>query len=375
MATKKVGKGFAAIQDAAQGATNAPAATAPQAAPITYDDMKERQRALGPTGPDGPITQPAASQTATGDPGVVDDQVLNQPALEPEKHPVYDSQDGEDADTGHAHLMHDLGTSIQEMMAKDPETNKSMADLMEEFMGKGVDYEAESKRLRQMIEARKTPKGPNWLAAGVGSWAGGPEVAGKFQALQQAATGAETKKQSDLEGLQSDLLKEHVDDLRSRGKTKEALLLGLLQGQMRQKETETLVGGRKDVAELNAQNRSDLEERRLGAAEERVRMTINARQDVSDKDRTAQQVMHLYESLLRQSTKDITGAVTPLYKPDEAMNLAVNSILPKVKPGVQAVKTGEAPPSETPAAPTTTPSKQSKFAQWKASQAVKPAAR
>lgn len=339
------GKGFSSIQDAAQNAVNAPAATAPQAVPSTLSS-----------------SAPTTDATAAAP----------QEEVAQEKHPVYDAQDGEHPDTGHAHLMHDLGTAIQEMMAKDPETNKSMADLMEEFMGKGVDHEAEAKRLRSLIEARQTPKAPNWIAAGVGSWAGGPEVASKFQALQQAATGAEAKKTADVESLEGDLLKEHVEDLRARGKTKEALLLGLLQGTMAQKRTETEVAGKKDVAEFNAQNRADLEERRLGAAAERIRMTISARKDVADKDRTAQQVMHMYETLLKQSEKDITGAVKPLYNADEAMDLALNSILPKVAPGVHAVKTGQAPSKPATAATPTTPTatKQSKFAQWKASQAA-----
>lgn len=350
MATKidasRRGKGFSSIQDAAQNAVNAPATTAPQAVPSTP--------APGPSAP-------AATATATAP----QEEVV-------EKHPVYDSQDGEDTDSGHAHLMHDLGVAIQDMMAKDPETNKSMTDLMEQFMGKDVDFEAEGKRLRSMIESRKTPKQPNWIAAGVGSWAGGPEVASKFQALQQAASGAEAKKSSDLKGLETDLLKEHVDDLRARGKTKEALLLGLLQGTMAQKRTETEVAGRKDVAGLTAQNRADLEERRLGAAAARIQMTIQGRKDVADKDRTAQQVMHMYETLLKQSEKDITGAVKPLYTADEAMDLALNSILPKVKAGVTAVKTGTTPAGAAPvAAPE--PTKQSKFAQWKASQAANPA--
>jgi hypothetical protein len=368
------GKGFASIQDAAQNAVNAPAATAPQAAPstmdmsgktpFTYEQMKENQHRLGPTGPGGPIDQ----------------EVLEAPAVEPdatpaEPHPVYDAQANEDPDSGHAHLMHDLGSAIQEMMAKDPETNQSMSDLLEKSMGGQVDYESEGKRLRAMIEARKTPKAPNWIAAGVGSWAGGPGVASKFQAMDQAATAGEAKKTSDLEGLESDLLKEHVDDLRARGKTKEALVLGLLQGVMAQKRTETEVAGRKDLAEFNANTRAELQERSLGAAAERIRMTISSRQDVADKDRTAQQVMHMYETLLKQSQKDITGAVTPLYNPDEAMKLALNSILPQVKAGVQAVKTGLTPPppegSVTPAAPPNA-SKQSKFAQWKAAQAAAP---
>jgi hypothetical protein len=144
---------------------------------------------------------------------------------------------------------------------------------------------------------------------------------------------------------------------------------------MAQKRTETEVAGRKDLAEFNANTRAELQERSLGAAAERIRMTISSRQDVADKDRTAQQVMHMYETLLKQSQKDITGAVTPLYNPDEAMKLALNSILPQVKAGVQAVKTGLTPPppegSVTPAAPPNA-SKQSKFAQWKAAQAAAP---
>ena len=314
--------------------------------PFTYEQMKTRQQALGPTGPSGPIT----------------DEELDRPAVEPETppapHPVYDAQEGEDKDTGFAHMMHDLGTSIQEMMAKDPETHKSMSDLMEEFMGKGIDYESESKRLRGLIESRKTPKAPNWIVQGVGSWAGGPEVAGRFQKLQDAATTAETKKQEDLASVESGLLKEHVEDLRAKGKSKEALMLGLISGMMTSQRA-------KDAAEA----RSELQERALGAAEARVRMQVDARRDVADKDRTVAQVLHLYESLLRQSERDIMGTVRPLYTADQAMDLATSTILPKVKAGVQAVKSGEAPEGEIPPPPTA-PKGQSKFAQWKAQQAA-----
>lgn len=345
------GKGFSSIQDAAQNAVNAPAATAPQAAPSTP----------APSAPPS-VAAPADSATAAAPQDAA-----------AERHPVYDAQDGEDPDTGHAHLMHDLGSALQEMMAKDPQTNQSMSDLLEQFMGKGVDYEAEAKRLRGMIEARKTPRRPNWVAAGVGSWLS-PQAGQKFQAMEQAASTGEAKKASDLEGLEGDLLKEHVDDLRARGKTKEALVLGLLQGVMAQKRTETEVAGRKDVAELNATTRAELQERSLGAAAERVRMQISSRKDISDKDRTAAQVLHLYESLLKQSEKDITGAVKPLYSADEAMNLALNSVLPKVKAGITSVKTGQAPPPPAGApAPVQDKTKGSKFAQWKASQAAKPA--
>lgn len=340
------------------------------AKPTTYEEMKARQHALGPTGPDGPITQPTNA-------GPVDEEVLNQPALEPdeeapvEKHPVYDSQDGEHPDTGHAHLMQDLGLAIKQMMEKDPDTNKSMADLMEEFMGKGVDFEAEGRRLKGLIEQRKVPKAPNWVAAGVGSWAGGPEVRSKFHALQEAARTGEAKKQSDLEGVESKLLQEHVDDLRARGKTKEALMLGLLQGTMAQKRTETTEAGKSERAADAASLRRELQERALGAAEERVRLNISSRKDVANQDRTAAQVMHLYESLLRQTEKDITGAVKPIYSAEEAMDMALNTILPKVKSGVEAVKTGEAPPPAEGATPAPAQrSGGSKFAQWKAQQAA-----
>lgn len=356
-------KSFAGIKTAAENGTQAVPLTSPSAAPSTpapssspysYDQMKENQRLLGPTGPSGPIDDS------------VDENVLNSPAAEPQpweggaKHPVYDSQDGEDKDTGHAHLMHDIGTMIQEMMSKDPDTHKSISDLMEEFMGKGVDYDAESKRLRGLIEARKTPKAPNWVAAGVGSWAGGPEAKGRFQDLQDAAQRAQTKKQQDIEDVDSSLLKEHVEDLRARGKSKEALLMGLVSN---------MVGAKK--AEDAANLRRELQERSLGAAAERIRVQVEGRRDVADKDRTQQQVMQLYESLLKQSQKDITGAVTPLYTADQAMDIAMNSILPKVKQGVETVKTGQTPQPTTPAAPVAPAQKPTnKFAAWRAQQAA-----
>lgn len=287
------------------------------------------------------------------------------------KHPLYDAQDGEDGDTGHAQLMHDLGKALQEIMAKDPDTNKSMSDLMEEFLGKGVDYEKESKRLRGLIESRKTPKAPNWIAAGVGSWAGGPEVASRFRQMQDAATGGERQKQQDIEDMETSLLKAHTEDLRTRGKHKEALLMGLMTGAMAQKRTETQEAGKTKRAEDAAALRLELQERSLGAAAERVRMQISGRRDVADKDRAAGQVMHLYESLLKQTEKDVTGAVRPIYTADEAMDLALNSILPKVAPGVKTMKTGVAPTKPAGQAAAPAPTGQSKFAQWKAQQAAK----
>lgn len=329
------GKGFAGVGDAAQQAASAPPAP------------------IGPPAP-APIGPPAPTDnTAPAD---------NSPS-------PYDSQDGEHPDTGHAHVMQDIGNALQQMMQQDPQTHKSVSDLIDQFMGKGIDYDAESKRLRGLIEARQTPKAPNWVAAGVGSWAGGPSVAGKFSQLQQAATAGEAKKQEDLTGTEAALLKEHIDDLKAGKTARERILGSVISGVAGGSKEETKQAGAMERAEFNAQTRKDLQDRALGAAEERVRLHIQSREDISNKDRTAGQVMHLYESLLKQSEKDVTGATKPVYTADQAMQLALKSILPQVKAGVAAVKTGKAPEGTTPTAPA--PTAQSKFAQWKAQQAAK----
>lgn len=322
--------------------------------------------------PAKPAPETAAAQAAQAPPVPAEpDSVLDAPAAEPEAGAA-----AEGDDTEHATLMHELGSAIKTMMEQDPETHKSISDLMQEFMGKGIDFDAESKRLRGLIEARPTPKAPNWLAAGVGSWAGGQQAAGRFAALQQAAAGAEHQKQADIEDTEASLLKEHVEDLRSRGKTKEALLMGLMQGVMGQRKTETQEAAKGERQKDLLASRADLQERALGAAEERVRIQVNNRRDVADKDRTAAQVFHLYESLLRQTEKDITGAVKPIYTADEAMNLALNTILPAIKQGVETAKTGVVPEPEIPVATPNTPKPGSKggskFAQWKSQQAAKP---
>lgn len=342
------GKGFSAVGDAAQQALQP---SQPAIGPPS--PMGATPAPMGASPTSGPTPAPSTLPTAQGDQGL---------------HPVYDSQPGEDPDTGPAHVMRDLGLAIQQMMQKDPQTNQSMADLMDQFMGKGIDYDAESKRLTDLIKARQTPAKPNWVAAGVGSWAGGPEVASKFQRLQQAATGAEAQKQQDIEDTQSNLLKEHIEDLRARGKTREALMMGLMQGALMPTKIGMQQTGALERKEMDIESRRELQDRALGAAEERVRLQINSRKDVADKDRTAGQVMHLYESLLRQQERDVTGASKPIYSADQAMNMALNTILPQVKPGTEIVKTGKTA-AGTPA-PQPPKAAQSKFAQWKASQAA-----
>lgn len=287
------------------------------------------------------------------------------PAWQGGQHPVYDSQDGEHPDTGHAHLMHDIGSSVQEMLGNDPEALKN---LLNSLTGPGIDYEGESKRLRGLIEARKTPAHPNWLAAGVGSWAGGPQVAGKFQQLEQRATGAEEQKQQDILSAQEKLISEHAEDLRAKGRTGEALIMGLASGAIRQNIEGMKQSGAMERAEFNAQTRKDLQDRALGAAEERVRVRIQGQAQIKDKDRTQEDVMRMYEALLKQSTRDVTGATQPRYTAEQAMDMALKTILPQVQPGVKTVKTGKAPVEA--AAPAAPAKPQSKFAQWKAQQAT-----
>lgn len=285
----------------------------------------------------------------------------------PEKHPVYDSQEGEDPDTGHAHLLHDIGSTIQDMFGNDPAQIKAFMDKM---MGPGIDYEGESKRLRSLIESRKMPQRPNWVASGVGSWAGGPQTAERFRSLEDRATGAEAMKSEDLLRSQEDLIKEHAEDLRSRGKTGEALIMGLASGALAQRRVETQQQGALSRAHLSADTREDLQDRALGAASERVRMRIQGMKDIKDKDRTQEDVMHVYETLLKAADKDVAGATKARYTPEQAMDMALKTILPQVKPGVSTVKTGEAPAGAQPTAAAKPTTGQSKFAQWKAQQAT-----
>jgi len=265
-------------------------------------------------------------------------------------HPVYDAQDGEDPDTGHAHLMQDIGLAIQEMMKQDPETHKSISDMMQQFMGNGVDYDAEAKRLRGLIEARKTPKAPNWLAAGVGSWAS-PTAAKAFGAQMQAATAGERQKQQDIEDTESQLLKEHVEDLRARGKSKEALLLGLVSN---------MVGAKK--VEMQQQGETDRLGQTLREGTMRIAMQIGSRADIADKEAALRAATSTFEAIMRQSKTDpVSGAHTPLYTPEEALEKALQT-LPALK--------GQTPPAPAAGgnAGVTPPATQKKttWAEWQA---------
>lgn len=282
----------------------------------------------------------------------------------PAKHPKYDAQDGEDPDTGHAHLMHDLGSAIQEMMKQDPQTHKSISDMFEQFMGKGVDYDSEAQRLRSLIESRQTPKAPNWITAGVGSWAGGPRVANEFAGQMQAASQGEQKKQEDLETTESKLLKEHTEDLRARGKTKEALLMGLLGKQMTEQG--------KDTRQSQVlQSRAELQDRSLGAAEERLRQTLAGRSDIADKTNAQKTVMGIYTHLLgQQETDKVSGGKKYLHSADEAMRMALAAAAP-ISKGTADVAAGKTPTVPAPApGEKTTQGAHNKLAAWKAQNAV-----
>lgn len=281
------------------------------------------------------------------------------------KHPKYDAQDGEDADTGHAHLMHDLGSSIQEMMKQDPETHKSISDMFDQFMGKGIDYDSEAQRLRSLIQSRQTPKAPNWVSAGVGSWAGGEPVQREFaQQMQAASTGAQ-QKQKDLETTEAQLLKEHTEDLRARGKTKEALLMGLLGKQMTEQG--------KDTRQTQVlQSRAELQDRSLGAAEERLRQTLASRDDISNKSQAQKTVMGIYTELLKQQETDkVSGAKKYIHSPDEAMRMALQAAAP-ITQGAHDVAQGKTPtvPKPAPGSPAGQQSQHDKLAAWKAANAV-----
>ncbi len=216
----------------------------------TKQSMRNVLSPVDPTSQGGSLAGTMVPASSTVD--ITATQRASQPQTQGQasQSPDYDALDQHEplSEDDWYQLLHNLGSAMQKA---NPDIQKVLQDMSPQ-----IDYEGQAAKLRQAIEARKTPQAMGWLPAAVAS-ASSPAAAQLVEQRQQAARAGAAQKQTDLESLQEQITGQHIQDLQRRGKFQEALATMLLQkgiGEAQAREKNQMMLQREKLRGENAVN-------------------------------------------------------------------------------------------------------------------------